>query len=74
MTEKRKYEREEHTWFRSERVFQVQGQWYFYTREGEVEGPFVDDVRTRGKLEAYTRTMGSKFAPNDELELVPEEV
>ena len=36
-------EQERH-WFRSERFSLVNGQWYFQTREGTVEGPF-DDVR-----------------------------
>ena len=36
-------EQERH-WFRSERFSLVNGQWYFQTRAGTVEGAF-DDVR-----------------------------
>ena len=28
------------TWFRSERVFLTEGQWYFHTREGVDLGPY----------------------------------
>ena len=73
MNEKRKDDNEEHVWFRSPRVFQNQGQWYYSTREGTFEGPFIDEARTREKLEAYSRTMGSEFAPRGDLKLVPED-
>ena len=28
------------TWFRSDRVFRVDGQWFFHTREGIAVGPY----------------------------------
>ncbi len=31
---------EPRTWFRSERVFSVDGQWFFHTREGVDVGPY----------------------------------
>lgn len=71
MTDKRSSDAEEHTWFRSPRVFHEHGQWFFYTREGKIEGPYGDEKRARECLEAYVRTMGSKFAPSAELELSP---
>ncbi|WP_375171731.1 DUF6316 family protein [Marinobacter sp.] len=39
----RKGEAERH-WFRGDRFELVNGQWYFQTREGSLEGPF-DSVR-----------------------------
>ena len=30
------------TWFRSERVFRVDGDWFFHTREGIAVGPYSD--------------------------------
>jgi len=30
------------TWFRSERVFRVDGDWYIHTREGIAVGPYQD--------------------------------
>ena len=31
-----------HTWFRSERVFRSDGNWFFHTREGIAVGPYRD--------------------------------
>lgn len=30
------------TWFRSDRVFRVDGEWFFHTREGIAVGPYSD--------------------------------
>ena len=30
------------TWFRSDRIFRVDGQWFIHTREGIAVGPYVD--------------------------------
>lgn len=30
------------TWFRSERVFRVDGEWFIHTREGIAVGPYAD--------------------------------
>ena len=33
---------ESKTWFRSERVFRVDGEWFIHTREGIAVGPYGD--------------------------------
>ncbi len=38
------------TWFRSERVFLSNGQWYFHTREGVDVGPY--DTQFEAEIEA----------------------
>jgi Domain of unknown function (DUF6316) len=40
-------------WFRSCRMMEDGGQWYFQTREGSIEGPFEDKFDAMEALEAY---------------------
>ena len=52
------------TWFRAgSRVFADRGQWYFNTREGNVEGPYADKQSAERFLESYVQVMRSKFVP-----------
>lgn len=37
---------EQKTWFRSERVFLSDGEWYFHTREGVDVGPYPSQFET----------------------------
>ena len=43
--------------FRSERICQENGQWYFHTREGALVGPFKDMAETRKALAAFIAEM-----------------
>lgn len=62
------------TQFRSaSRIFQDGGLWFFYTREGTVEGPFGDRRQAEKMLESYVQTMSSRFAPPIDLKLVDDE-
>ena len=62
-TEKRKSDAASASKFRTERMFQDGEYWYFYTREGSIEGPFKDLLEAKTRLEAYIRLIDSAFAP-----------
>jgi len=58
-------------YFRStSRIFQDGGLWYFYTREGTVEGPYGEKRQAERMLESYIQTMTSRFAPPSDMRLV----
>ena len=71
MPDMRNDDASERTWFRSRRLYQERGYWYFNTREGTIEGPFPDKSAAGTKLECYAQVMGSLFVPSFELSLVP---
>lgn len=52
---KRKNETITRTHFRTNRMFEENGCWYFNTREGEMMGPFKDELEASTKLEVYIR-------------------
>ena len=41
------------SWFRSERFIQEGGKWFFFTREGTIEGPFEDKLAAVRQLDIY---------------------
>ncbi|MEH6584255.1 MAG: DUF6316 family protein [Halioglobus sp.] len=41
------------TWYRSDRMMETAGQWYFLTREGSIEGPFEDYHDAEEALDSY---------------------
>jgi hypothetical protein len=43
--------------FRSERICQENGQWFFHTREGALVGPFKDMAETRKAMAVYVAEM-----------------
>lgn len=51
------------TRFRSERFFSSQGQWFFNTREGSIEGPFASREAAQDALTEYLLSVGIK--PSD---------
>jgi hypothetical protein len=65
MKEVRRADKESRSWFRSSRFFQEEGKWFFYTREGTMEGPFskLEDAEVR--LNEYIKIMNSGFMPSD---------
>ena len=62
MEEKREDDLERQTRFRSDRMFMHNGEWYFCTREGTIQGPFVDQFEANYKLKIYIDTMASSRA------------
>lgn len=41
------------TYFRSDRLQKDGGKWYFYTREGTMEGPYDDKIEALEALDKY---------------------
>lgn len=61
--------------FRSERFTQQHGKWYFFTREGTVEGPFDYRRAAENRLEDYIKVMSSGvLEPDCELSILPQDL
>ena len=45
------------TFFQMDRFVQMNGEWFYTTREGEERGPFVSRADAEGDLIAYIRHM-----------------
>ena len=43
---------------RTERMFESGGRWYFYTREGSMEGPFETMLDAKDRLNVYLEILG----------------
>ncbi|MFK8049556.1 MAG: DUF6316 family protein [Halioglobus sp.] len=57
--------------FRTDRMFQSGGRWYFYTREGTTEGPFESQVDAQERLSLYIDVLESTLlSPDTELSLM----
>ncbi len=63
MSQSRKDDASPRAHFRSDRMFMDRGEWYFYTREGTIEGPYPDMLTARNRLDAYIRLFNSGLAP-----------
>ncbi len=51
--------------YRSDRLQQEGGRWYFYTREGTLEGPFEDKVEALEALDRYIAITNLKLIEPD---------
>ena len=51
------------TWFRSDRLVEDGGRWFFLTREGTIEGPFESRLQAVQRLEVYVRIMSLDLLP-----------
>ncbi len=51
----RKDDKAEKTWFRMDRIYLSDGQWYFSTREGQEVGPFVTRGSAQNGVAAFIR-------------------
>ena len=65
MTDVRKTDKELRAWFRSSRFFKQEGKWFFYTREGTMEGPFSELQDAEARLNEYIKILNSGFMPED---------
>lgn len=65
MADIRRTDSEARKWFRSSRFFKEGASWFFYTREGTMEGPFDTLSTAETRLEEYVKIMRSGFMPND---------
>jgi hypothetical protein len=59
MADRRAGESKAFSAFRPDRFFQERCQWYFYTREGAIEGPFQQKKEAENRLENYIKVMVS---------------
>lgn len=56
--------------FRTERMFENGGKWYFFTREGSTEGPFESQLDAQERLDVYIEITDLKLlSENSGLEL-----
>ncbi len=57
--------------FRTERMVENGGRWYFYTREGSMEGPFETRMDAQERLHVYLEILNLKLLSDDsELQLM----
>jgi hypothetical protein len=49
-------------WFRTDRMFEDNGGWFFFTREGTIEGPFINPEQTNIGLEIYISSVCTQYA------------
>lgn len=52
---------------RTSRTFTRDGSWFFKTREGELAGPFRDELEASVRLEVYIRMVSSGLQPRQAL-------
>ncbi len=69
MDKKRKDEFEKQTHFRTDRMSNHNGKWFFCTREGTIQGPFEDQLEAGYQLKRYIDAAASGLA--GDLSLVP---
>lgn len=65
MDEQRKTDRGSYTKFRTRRFTKSGGNWFFFTREGTMEGPFGFLHEAEERLDIYKKVMSSGFMPLD---------
>lgn len=63
----RKNDKAQHAHFRTNRMFQDNGGWYFKTREGGTVGPFLDELAASTQLEVYIRMVESGLMSEQKL-------
>ena len=71
---KRTSDTEAKTRYRSDRMIEQEGQWYFSTREGTIEGPFPGRVEAVNQLDRYIKVMQAELVSDIEgLSLEPQD-
>ncbi len=67
MTARRKDDKpgQQRTYFRTERVVEDGGRWYFLTREGKLEGPFETRRDANDRAEVYARIKDMRLLAED---------
>ncbi len=60
------------TWFRSERVFLVDGRWFFHTREGVDVGPYESQFEAEIEAGLLKELMRERASGNDPLAVIRE--
>ena len=62
----RKADVDDKIWFRSDRICEEAGKFYFLSREG-LQGPYDDKVEALIKLDKYTKVVECPLLPEEEL-------
>lgn len=58
--------------FRTNRLFQEAGRWYFHTREATMEGPYDTQEHALERLAEYIKVMTSGWlSPDSDLQMQP---
>ncbi len=52
--------------YRTSRMFQENGNWFFKTREGDTVGPFQEELEASTQLEVYIRMANTGLLPFNE--------
>lgn len=52
--------------YRTERFVEEGGKWFYYTREGTLEGPFDGKIEAEIQLHKYIKVMNSGLLPEDD--------
>ena len=71
MANQRKGDLEPYNKFRIDRFIKDGGEWYFFTREGAMQGPFEVRFEAENRLEEYVKVMASGLLPDTELSIEP---
>jgi len=58
------------SYFRCDRFAQVNGRWFFSTREDTVEGPFVTHEDAENAVERYVRVLNSDLFNDGEMDSI----
>ena len=66
MASKRREDKRTRPVYRTERIVEDGGKWYFYTREGSVEGPFDGKLEAEIQVENYIKVINSGMLDEDE--------
>jgi hypothetical protein len=62
MADKRKDDCTDTTyWHRADRIFEIEGSWFFYTREGDIEGPFASEVGALHRINVYIQIVSPEL-------------
>ncbi len=62
----REGESQENQYYRSNRIIQINGNWFFLTREGGQEGPFANRDETAEALRLFVAVMSSNLLPSQQ--------
>tara|TARA_R110002110_G_scaffold205066_7_gene417278 strand:+ start:434502 stop:434732 length:231 start_codon:yes stop_codon:yes gene_type:complete len=52
-------------WSRSDRIFEIEGKWFFHTREGEIEGPFQSEIGALHRINVYIQIVVPEPPPSN---------
>ena len=60
------------TWYRSDRMIEQDGKWYFQTREGNIEGPYNTRLEAANALDVFIQAKSlGLLSSESELSLTP---